>query len=128
MTSLDKKAKEIIVRQIEELGEITIENAIELVAPHFSFDSDKSRKSAIRRKTISLIAQLRDEKGVRKCFVIKDTKGISKAINIEKSNSLTELGLVESAFTKVMSGYHSSVVKIKNRKSILEGQTSIFDK
>lgn len=128
MISLERKAKETILRQIEDLGEITIENAIELVAPHFSFDVDKSRKSAIRRKTISLIAQLRDEKGVRKCFVIKDTEGISKAINIEKNNSLTELGLVESAFTKVMKGYYSSIAKVKNRKSILEGQTSIFDK
>lgn len=128
MISLERKAKETILRQIEDLGEITIENAIELVTPHFSFDADKSRKSAIRRRTISLIAQLRDEKGVRKCFVIKDTEGISKAINIEKNNSLTELGLVESAFTRVMKGYYSSIAKVKNRKSIIEEQTSIFDK
>jgi hypothetical protein len=128
MISLERKAKETILRQIEDLGEITIENAIELVTPHFSFDADKSRKSAIRRKAISLIAQSRDEKGVRKCFVIKDTKGISKAINVEKSNCLAELLLVESAFTKVMSGYYGSMAKVKNRKSILESQTSIFDK
>lgn len=128
MISLERKAKETILKQIEELGEITIENAIELVTPHFSFDADKSRKSAIRRKAISLIAQLRDEKGVRKCFVIKDTEGISKAINIEKNNNLAELEIVESSFNKIMSGYYSSIAKVKNRKSILEGQTSIFDK
>lgn len=128
MISLERKAKETILRQIKDLGEITIENAIELVTPHFSFDADKSRKSAIRRKAISLIAQSRDEKGVRKCFVIKDTEEISKAINVEKSNSLTELALVESAFTKVMGGYYSSIAKVKNRKNILEVQISIFDK
>lgn len=127
MTSLEKKAKEVIVRQLEELGEITIEKAIELITPHFSFDSDKSKKSQIRRKAVSIVSQLRDENRIRKCFVVKTTEGISKAINIEKSNNLAELEIVESSFNKIMSGYFNSVAKIKNRKNIIQGQTSIFD-
>lgn len=121
-----KEAKEVILQQMEDLGEMTIENVMELVEPHFIFDSMQAKKSAIRRKSINLIAQLKDEKGVRKCFVIKDEEGTPKAINIDKNNDVKELEVVESSLTKSMDGYWSSIKKIKRRKQIIAGQIT-FD-
>ncbi|MBV4417680.1 hypothetical protein, partial [Clostridium tyrobutyricum] len=70
--TLMKKAREKIISQIEDLGEISIEEAMKIIEPHFIFDSDQAKKSAIRRTATNIIARIKDDKGIRKNFIVKD--------------------------------------------------------
>lgn len=120
-----KKAKESILRRIEEAGEISIEEAIKIVDPHYNFDSQQARKSAVRRKTISIISQVKDEKGVRKNFIITDEEGTSKAINVDKSNDLNGLDKLKKHLVKNKITIGRSIRKIGKRQKQLSGQISI---
>ena len=125
--TLMKKAKEAILKQIEELGEITIEEAIQLVDPHYSFDSQQARKSAVRRKAISIISLVKDEKGIRKNFVITDKEGTAKVIDIDKSKNVRDLDELKKHLVKSRITIGRSIKKIGKRQKQLTGQISIFD-
>jgi len=66
--SLGKRAKEVIMTQITEQmekqdGIISEKEVMDLIEPHYFFNSDKAREQEIRRKANSLIAQFKKEKG-----------------------------------------------------------------
>ncbi|OAA90815.1 hypothetical protein [Clostridium coskatii] len=125
-SSLEKKAREVILEQMDELGEITTDAVMELIRPHYIFDIKKLRNQALRRTANSLMRRYKDDKGIRTCFNYKDD-GVSKYVNVDKTKNLNALEAIESQLNKKYKGLNESKKKIKARRQILSGQLSIKD-
>lgn len=125
--TLMKKAREKIISQIEELGEISIGEAMKIIEPHFIFDSEQAKRSAIRRTATNIVAGIKDDKGIRKNFIVKDKNQNSKAIDVEKSKSVKELKTLKEHLKKTRDTTDRAIWKINNREKILSGQLSIED-
>lgn len=123
-SSLEKKAREAILEQMDELGEITTDAVMELIRPHYIFDIKKLRNQALRRTANSLMRRYKDDKGIRTCFNYKDD-GVSKYVNVDKTKDLKALESIESQLNKKYKGLNESKKKIKARRQILSGQLSM---
>jgi hypothetical protein len=125
-SSLEKKARESILQQMDELGEITTDAVMELIRPHYIFDIKKLRNQALRRTANNLMRKYKDDKGIRTCFNYKDN-GISKYVNVDKTKDLKALENIEIQLNKKYKGLNVSKKKVTLRKQILSGQLSIKD-
>lgn len=125
--SLEKRAKEAIMQQMEELGEITKENVMELIRPHFSPDLQILREQALGRAANNLMRSYKDDKGIRTCFNCKDNTGNSKYVNVDKTKDLGALNYIEKQLNKKYLGLNKSKKKINRRKQQLEGQLMFED-
>ncbi|MEY8001176.1 hypothetical protein AB8U03_13425 [Clostridium sp. Mt-5] len=125
-SSLEKKAREAILQQMDELGEITTDDVMELIRPHYIFDIRKLRNQALRRTANNLMRKYKDDKGIRTCFNYKD-EGVSKYVNVDKTRNLKALENVESQLNKKYKGLNASKKKVTLRKQVLSGQLSIKD-
>ena len=125
--TLMKKAREKIISQMEELGEISIEEAMKIIEPHFIFDSDQAKKSAIRRTATNIIARIKDDKGIRKNFIVKDKNQNSRAIDVSKSKNVKDLKKIKEHLKKTRDTTDMAIWKINNREKVLSGQLSIKD-
>ncbi|SKB00030.1 hypothetical protein SAMN05443428_1411 [Caloramator quimbayensis] len=125
MKQLEKRAKEVILKQMEDLAEITTEQVMELIKPHFCPDYQKLAEQALRRQANNLIARYRDDKGVRKYFNYKDPWGTSKYVNVDKTDDVYALSAIEINLEKKLLGLSTSVKKIKKHKQEIIGQLSI---
>lgn len=123
-TVLERKAKEAIIRRMEELNEITTEEVMNLIEPHFIFDALKAKKQAIRRKAHSLMSQFKDDRGVRTCFSYNND-GNSIYVNIDKTNDMDALIGVEDQISQKYYGLNKAKKKIDRRKQELSGQISM---
>ncbi|SPF40570.1 hypothetical protein SBF1_2300003 [Candidatus Desulfosporosinus infrequens] len=121
---LDKRAKEFILTKMEELGEIDIKDVINLMEPHFAFDSYAARQRELRRSASGLIAQFRDEHGIRTCFNYKDNEGQSKYVNIDKTKNVEALKGVDRQIAQKFYGLRNARRKLTRRMLELAGQTS----
>ena len=125
MSALMKKAKETIMLQMEEASELDIETVVEIIRPHFMYDAAAAREQALRRKANQLMAQFKDEKGIRKCFVYQDKTGTGKYLNVDKTEDLDALDIVKGHLEKKYIGLNASIKKINKRRKEIAGQISI---
>lgn len=122
---LEKKAREKILEQMEELdGQITTDDVVELLRPHYIFNIRKLREQALRRTANNLMATYRDSKGVRTCFSCKDDEGNSRYLNIETTTDLKALKDIEVQLNKKYKGLDISKKKVQKRRQELSGQVS----
>lgn len=122
MNSLSKRAKEFILTQMEELGEATIEDVMDLVRPHYIFDSLAARERAIHRRAHGILAQFRDEEGVRTCFNYKDGEGRSKYIDVDTTYDSIALEGVNTQLTQKLVGLIKAKYKVRARELKLSRQ------
>lgn len=122
--TLEKRARDVIVQQIMDSGDIEVEEIMDLIRPHYLFDPQKAREQAIRRKAHQLAAQIRDENGVRTVFACKDN-GVSKYVNIDLSEDLPSLKSVEAQLWEKANGNKTSAAKASHRRMEVEGQLSL---
>jgi hypothetical protein len=127
MKNLDKRAKEVILAQMEELGEVTKEAVVELIRPHYIFDACVAREREIGKKANSLMAQFRDEHGARICYNYNDD-GQSKYINVDTTKNLRALNGVEKQLNNKFYGLNQAKKKVEHRQLELSGQMELFDK
>lgn len=121
---LEKRAHEFIIQQIREHGEMTSEEIMELIRPHYIFDVPKLMEQALRRKANQLVAQVRDEQGVRTVFnCIVD--GVSKYVNVDTCNNLTSIKSVEAQLDEKLKGLTISKAKASRRRMEIEGQLKL---
>mgnify|MGYP000930057838 FL=1 len=106
-SSLEKKAREAILQQMDELGEITTDAVMELIRPHYIFDIKKLRNQALRRTANSLMGRYKDDKGIRTCLNYKDA-GVSKYVNVDKTKNLKALENIEAQLNKKYKGLNAS--------------------
>lgn len=121
---LDKKARDVIVRIMKESGEMTVEDIMELIRPHYIFDPQAALDQAIRRKANQLAAQMRDEFGVRTMFNCK-VDGVSKYVNLDVCTDYTSVSDVDRQLAEKLNGLMLSSAKASRRKSELAGQMKL---
>lgn len=122
---LEPKAREMIVQKMMESGEMTTEEIMDLIRPHFLFDKEAAKEQGIRKLTHQMMAQIRDEKGIRTVFACK-VDGIHKYVNIDESRNVKALRSVEGQLTEKCNGLEISCAKASKRRMEVEGQLS-FD-
>lgn len=124
-TSLDKRAKEVILNQMEQLGEITTEEVMSLIRPHFMFDVAIAKEQSLRRKANNIMRQFKDSKGQRTCYNYKDSTGTSVYANIDITKDLEALNKIEEQLNKKFYGLNASKRKISRRRMEILGQMSL---
>lgn len=121
---LEQRAKDYILEQMHDNGEMTRDEIKDLIRPHFSFDYQTAKEQAIGRCANRLVSSLRDEQGVRTSFTLR---GENLVVNIEKSKNLRNVRAVKKQLQKQIAGTYASFKKTEKRESELLGQTSLYD-
>lgn len=121
---LDKRAREYILEQMHDNGEMTQDEIKDLIRPHFNFDYQSAKEQAIGRYANRLVSTLRDEQGVRTSFTLR---GENLVVNVEKSKSLRNVRAVKRQLQKQIAGTYASFKKTEKREAELLGQTSLYD-
>lgn len=116
---LDRRAKEVILNQMRERGEMTTAEIMDLIRPHYFFDAQEAREQGIRRQANRLVKSLRDENGVRTYFALK---GDDVYVNIERCSDRIRVGRVEDQLQAQIEGLRASRNKARRRRQELEGQ------
>jgi len=124
--TLDKRAVVVILKRMEDLGEITTEAVMDEIRPHYTFDVRAAKEREIRRKAHQLMAKLKDDKGVRTCFSYTDDLGQSKYVNIDKTLDINALNGVDRQLNQKASGLIKSGIKTSRRILELSGQMGLF--
>lgn len=122
---LEPKAREMIKQKLYEAGEITTEELMEMIDPHYLFEKVAARKREVRRMAQQMMSAMRDEKGVRTTFNC-NIDGVSKYVNIEASNDIDNLRGVDVQLRTKLEGLKASSAKASRRRLEVEGQIS-FD-
>ncbi len=121
---LERRAREYILEQIHDSGEMTREEIKDLIRPHFNFDYQTAKEQAIGRCANRLVSSLRDEQGIRTSFTLR---GENLVVNVEKSKNLRNIRAVKKQLQKQIAGTFASFKKTEKRESELLGQTSLYD-
>lgn len=119
-TNIDKEAKEKIIKQIDTLGEVTIDKIMELLQPYYRFDVRKLRNQALRRAASGIMRTYKDKKGMRNCYSYKSNEGKSKYVNIDESEDLEALRKIEIQLQSKAKSLNISMKKIRLRRKELE--------
>lgn len=119
---LEKRAKDVIIDRMRELGEMTVDEVMDLIRPHYLFDAQEAREQGIRRQANRLVRSMRDESGIRVCFAIKE-QGIY--VNIEQCTSRAKVSAVEESLQKQIEGLTASRNKANRRRQELDGQLTL---
>lgn len=121
---LDARAKEFILRQMHDSGEMTKDEIKDLIRPHFSFDYQAAREQAIGRYANRLVSGMKNERGERNCFLLR---GEGLVVNVDKCKSLRNVRAVREQLRKQVMGTYASYRKVARRAAELEGQVTLFD-
>ena len=116
---LEKRAKEVILERMRDSGEMSVEEIMDLVRPHYFFDAQEAREQGIRRQANRLVRSLRDEAGVRTCFAVKKD---NLYVNLERCTDLNHVTAVEGSLRKQMDGLALTHKKAERRQQELAGQ------
>ena len=121
---LSKKAREHIIDQLREKGELTKSEVVEMIRPHCSFDPIQLQEQTLNRIAAGIIRSIRDENGVRTAFIVRKTDTV---IDIETCKSLPKVRAVEDWLSLQLDGLEMSRNKARNRRLELEGQMNLFN-
>lgn len=122
--TLEPKAKEMIYQKIHEAGEMSRDEIVELIRPHYDFDKQIAKEQALRRKAQQIMTSIRDEYGARTVFNCK-VDGVSKYVNIDTSKDVTSLRSIDRQLTEKLEGLKISSAKASRRRAEVEGQLSL---
>lgn len=120
---LDKRAKEIIRDKMRDAGEMSVEEIMDLIRPHFLWDGQAARERDIRRQANVMVRSLKDEQNVRSCFKLD---GTDLYVNIDRCDELPKVRAISNQLHKKIQGMQASHRKTEIRQQELEGQTSMF--
>ncbi len=119
---LEKRAREVILDRMRSNGEMSTDEIMGLIRPHYLFDAQEAREQGIRRQANRLVRSLRDESGIRTCFALKEE---DIYVNIERCSSAGRVGKVEAQLQKQLNGLLASYRKAAYRRQELEGQMAL---
>lgn len=119
--TLETKARDYIIEQMRDLGEMTTEKVMDLIRPHYLFDPLTSKEQGIRRKANQLMCSMRDENGVRTCYnATIDNQSVY--VNVEKSIDINALSSVIAQLEHKYAGLNEGLKKVRARKQEVSGQ------
>lgn len=122
---LTPEARDYIEEQVHDFGEITTEEVMELVRPHFLFDPETAREQQIRRVAHRIMSAVRADDGTRTCFAV-NKGGESTYVNVENTTSIEDLDKVKAQLGNKYDGLNRSLKKVNERFREIEGQTSLL--
>ena len=103
-------------------GEMTTDEAIELVTPHYIFEPQTAKASEVRRCVHQIMRGIKNDNGQRACFNLK-ADGESKYVNIETTVSIDSLDRVEAQLDRQYYGLNESKKRVSMRREIIIGKT-----
>lgn len=118
--NIEKETRKIIIEQIDELGEVTIDKVMELIQPYYRFDIRKLRSQALRRAASNLMRTYKNKKGIRNCYSYKDKEGKSSYVNIDSCDDAEALRKIEIQMQSKSKSLNASMKKIRLRRKELE--------
>jgi len=118
---LTKRAREVITEAMREQGELTTEDAAELVRPHIMFDPQDLMRAETLRVVQRIMRGIKGKAGKRVCFNLKDDQKESQYVNIDTTNSIENLNGIENQLTWQFYGLHKSIMRIDKRRRVLMG-------
>jgi len=119
-----EKLKDIIQEAMSENGgKIGIDDAVELLRPHFEYDPDRSYETALKNKTRAVINSITGDDGARSCYA--NTGGLY--LNIEMVDDPGEMAKIMKQVIAKLKGIVEAYKKIRGKMKQLDGQTSMFD-
>lgn len=121
---LEPKAREMIKHKLFDAGEIRTEEVVDLIRPHYQFDPVAAKERELKRMAHQMMSSVRDEKGDRSTFAC-NVAGVSKYVNVDKSNDLDNLRGVDEQLRVKLEGLKKSSRKASNRRMEVEGQMSL---
>lgn len=120
---LTPEAREYIENQVRNFGEISTDEVMDMVRPHFLFDPESAREQQIRRVAHRIMAGVRAEDNTRICFAIrKDAE--STYVNVENTTSVEDLDKVRAQLGRKYDGLNRSLKKVNERFREIDGQMS----
>ena len=120
---ISREAREYVIGQLHDNGEMAKSEIKELLRPHCSFDLTALREQALDRLVGSIVRGVRDEGGARTAFIVR---GSDAVIDIETCKNLSKVSVVEGQLAKQLAGIAASHKKAERRKVELMGQMSLF--
>lgn len=120
---ISKEAREYIVAQLHDSGEMTKSEVMDLARPHCSFDPVALQEQALSRLVGGIIRSVRDSSGVRSAFIVRNTDTV---VDVDTCKSLDKVSAVEEQLAKQLDGIRASHRKAERRKQELAGQTDLF--
>ena len=121
---ISKEAREYVIEQLHDRGEMTQSELMELIRPHCSFDPLVLQEQKLRQVAAGIIRRVRDERGARTAFLIRNEDTV---IDVETCQSLPKVSKVEGQLFHQMAGLERSLRKTSIRRQELEGQTSLYE-
>ena len=118
--SIEKETRELILKQIEELGEVTVDKIMKLIQPYYRFDIRKLRNQAIRRAASNLMRTYKNKNGIRNCYSYRNNEGKSSYVNIDEARDIEVLKKIEIQLQSRAKSLNKSMKKIKLRRKELE--------
>ena len=104
---------------MREQGELTTDEAVEMVKPHM-IDPQKLMRAEMLRVVQRIMRSIKGKAGKRVCFNWKEEKE-SQYVNIETTTSLQSLDGVENQLSWQFYGLHESIMRIAKRRRVLKG-------
>lgn len=120
---ISKEALEAVKQQLHDQGESTLDDLIELIRPHCTFDPVTLQEQALRRLAGRIVRSMRDEMGTRTAFIIQG-KGI--VVDIESCSSYPKVAAVDDQLARQIDGLTRSKKKSACRRLELAGQMDLF--
>lgn len=117
---IDPADAKVIKQTISERGIIDVEEAMDIVRPKFLFDTRSAFEADLRRKTHQILASLRDERGIRRCFATDD----GRFVNLDVSRDISAVDMARTQLEKKTDGLMSSKLKADRRYAELAAQQS----
>ena len=124
---ITKEIKERVYDEIRRLDsdEVTVDFVVELLRKILIYDPKMVEEQWYRDRARRLLAQRRDESGIRIMFATQEpSQGIY--INIETCKDLSKVRAVKSQLADKYAGIGASLAKASRRVEELEGQINLF--
>ena len=125
LSKLSKQARENIKQFMIDNGQMTTDEAMAMVEPHYMFDPQTAKRAEIRQVVHRIMRSIKGVAGKRACFNLKDAE--SRYINIETTTSLNALDGVERQLDAQFFGLSDSKYRIAKRRRVLIGQLGLPD-
>ena len=120
----NENLKEIIkVAMDENGGKIELDEAKELIRPHFEYDPVDLAEKALTSKTRYIIYSFRDKKGIRLC--VANNTGLY--IDIESPGNLDEMIEAEKQIRLKYAGLGKLLSKIRRKIREIDGQITFSE-
>lgn len=121
---LTREQRKRIIKILESHDKMTKAELIEFIRPHYTADYQKLVAQDLGRIANRISAVIRDEYGARKVFAIESV-GERQVINVEQSDSISDVKKVMDTLIKKRDGWKYSIAKTRQRHAELRGQTAL---